>query len=98
MERWLDLIKGRKRSKFYGPSLLQVEETSSKMADYTDLTEVEILRVNQDLFGFYHPEYFEMSYVNTFVRVQLNTSVRIFQSCLLVSMIWTIHLLSYLRI
>ena len=45
-----------------------MEETSSKRADYTDLTEVEILRVNQDLFGFHHPEYFEMSYVNTFVR------------------------------
>ncbi|RLN40817.1 hypothetical protein C2845_PM01G35270 [Panicum miliaceum] len=61
-------LKVVKRSIAYGLSLLQVEGTSSKRADYTDLAEVGILRVNQDLSGFGHPEYFEMSCVNTFVR------------------------------
>lgn len=61
-------LKVVKRSIAYGLSLLQVEGTSSKRADYTDLAEVGILRVNQHLYGFGHPEYCEMACANTFVR------------------------------
>lgn len=60
-------LKVVKRSMSYGLSLLKVE-ASSKKTDHTDLANNGVLEVNQQLYGFGHPDICETPCVHTFVR------------------------------
>ncbi|KAJ1294565.1 hypothetical protein BS78_01G154800 [Paspalum vaginatum] len=64
-------LKVVKRSLSCGLCLLKVEKTGSKKVDHTDLAEMGVLRVNQHLYGFGHPEFVEMSCPYTFARGSL---------------------------